>query len=145
MDDGIRNFPRGDIKVSDAERDQALAELGKHFQTGRLTQEEFEDRSERALAARTGAELRALFADLPQDPVPPGPYDDLAEPPFSGYARRPGRMPVARVVIACVVAAIIAGNVLSNTGHAGFGWLVPVVILCFVFLRVGRRWRLRTN
>jgi hypothetical protein len=143
MDNGISGLPRGDIRVSDAERDQAVAELSKHFQAGRLTQEEFEDRSGSALQARTGAELRALFTDLPQDPVPAAPADGrMAPPPFPGYARRPGGgMPVARVVIACVIAAIIAGNVFSAGGQASFSWLVPVAILCFVFLRAGRRWR----
>jgi hypothetical protein len=142
MDNGISGLPRGDIRVSDAERDQAVAELSKHFQAGRLTQEEFEDRTGRALAARTGAELRALFTDLPPDPVPAPPADyQMAPPPFPGYARRPGGVPVARVVIACVIAAIIAGNAFSTTGHASFGWLVPVAILCFIFLRAGRRWR----
>lgn len=139
MDNGITGFPRGDMRVSDAERDQAVAELSNHFQAGRLTQEEFEDRSGRALAARTGDELRALFTDLPQDPVPPtagGPAT-----PVRRCSSGSGRLPVARVVIACVIAAIVAGNVLSNTGHASFGWLVPVAILCFVFLRVGRRRR----
>jgi hypothetical protein len=140
MENVISGFPRGDIRVSDAERDQAIAELSEQFQAGRLTQEEFEDRSGRALAARTGADLRALFTDLPQEPVLLPPDAGPAGTPFPGYARRRcARTQVARVVIACVIAAIIAGNVLGGTGHASFGWLVPVVILGFVFLRVGRR------
>jgi len=44
MDTGTRGFPRSDIRVSDAERDQAIAELSEHFQAGRLTQDEFDDR-----------------------------------------------------------------------------------------------------
>jgi len=140
MDNGISAFPRGDIRVSDAERDQAIAELSKHFQVGRLTQEEFEDRSGRALAARTGGDLRALFTDLPQDAMPAAPAAGQVTP-RPGYGHHVGRLPVARFVIACVIASIIAGNVLSATGHARFGWIVPVVILFFVFTRVGRRWR----
>jgi DUF1707 SHOCT-like domain len=141
MDNGISAFPRGDIRVSDAERDQAVAELSKHFQAGRLTQEEFEDRSGGALQARTGAELRALFTDLPQDTYPDAPSAGHTSAPVPGYARRPVRMPVARVVIVCFIAAIIAGNVVSAAGHGQFGWLIPVAILLFVFTRVGRRWR----
>jgi hypothetical protein len=141
MDNGISAFPRGDIRVSDAERDQAIAELSKHFQAGRLTQEEFEERSGRALTSRTGAELRALFTDLPQDGVPYPPTASYPGTPVPGYADRTGRMPAGRVIVACVISAIIAGNVLANTGHAGFSWIVPVVILWFVFFRVGRRWR----
>jgi hypothetical protein len=54
---------------------------------------------------------------------------------------------VRRVAIACVVAAIIAANVLStvrNFGHThtvDLGWLVPIVIIGFIFRRnvFGRR------
>jgi Domain of unknown function (DUF1707) len=139
MDTPNRSFPRGDLRVSDADRDRAVSELSEHFQTGRLTQEEFEDRSGRALKARTGTELSELFTDLPHElpPVPASP----------GTVRRAGRIPVGRVVIACVLAVIIAGNVLStvhNFGHThtvSLGWLVPIVIIGFIFRRnvLGRR------
>ena len=129
----------GDLRVSDADRDRAVSELSEHFQTGRLTQQEFEDRSGRALKARTGRELSELFTDLPHGlpPVPASP----------GTVRRAGRIPVGRVAIACVVAAIIAGNVLStvhNFGHThtvSLGWLVPILIIGFIFRRnvLGRR------
>lgn len=59
------SFPAGELRVSDAERDQGVAELSEHFQAGRLTQDEFDDRCGRALRARTGRELSELFADLP--------------------------------------------------------------------------------
>ncbi len=43
--DTTNGFPSGGIRVSDADRDQAIAELSEHFQAGRLTQEEYEERS----------------------------------------------------------------------------------------------------
>jgi uncharacterized protein DUF1707 len=58
-------FPPGDLRVSDAERDLAVSELSRAFQVGRLTTEEFQERSEQAYAARTGNELTALLGDLP--------------------------------------------------------------------------------
>jgi Domain of unknown function (DUF1707) len=58
-------FPSGEMRASDADRDLALAELSEHFQTGRLTQEEFDDRSALALRAKSGRELSELFTDLP--------------------------------------------------------------------------------
>jgi Domain of unknown function (DUF1707) len=142
MDTPNRSFPRGDLRVSDADRDRAVAELSEHFQSGRLTQEEFEDRSGRALQARTGSELSELFADLPGRPAPSaGMPPAMASP---GSIRRRGGVPVAGIVIAVVVASIVVGNVFSGAHHvhgAGFGWLVPVLILGFVFRRVvcGRR------
>jgi hypothetical protein len=139
MDTPNRSFPRGDLRVSDADRDRAVSELSEHFQTGRLTQEEFEDRSGRALQARTGKELSELFTDLPHG-LP-------ATTTSPGSVRGVGRIPVARIVIGCVVLAIIAGNVLGtvmNFGHThtvSLGWLVPVLIIGFVFRRhvFGRR------
>jgi len=53
------------IRVGTAEREEAVAVLNAHRAAGRLTGEEFEDRSVRAAAARTRGELDALFADLP--------------------------------------------------------------------------------
>jgi hypothetical protein len=149
MDMPIGSFPRGDIRVSDAERDQAVARLSEHFQAGRLTQEEFEDRSGRALRARTGGDLSALFTDLPQNTVSaPTVADPAAGQPSRldpSVVRRAGHLPVARVVVACAIAAIILGSTGHGHGqgsfHASFGWLVPVVILGFVFLRLARRRR----
>jgi hypothetical protein len=149
MDMPIWSFPRGDIRVSDAERDQAVARLSEHFQAGRLTQEEFEDRSGRALQARTGGDLSVLFADLPQNTVPvptvAGPAAGQPSRPGPSVVRRAGRLPVARVVIACVIAAVILGSTGHGHGqgsfHASSGWLVPVVILSFVFLRLACRRR----
>jgi hypothetical protein len=139
MDTQPRNDQPGAIRVSDAERDQALAQLGEHYQAGRLTLEEFDDRSSLALRARTGNDLVALFADLPTTAVP-APITPAGSADFGG--RRAGGLPVARVVIGCVIAAIIVGNVAGdlagNLGQHSFGWLVPVVVLSLVFLRLCR-------
>jgi Domain of unknown function (DUF1707) len=57
---------RPDLRVSDAERDVVAAELGEHFQVGRLNQDEFDERLTAALAAKTRGDLSALLTDLPQ-------------------------------------------------------------------------------
>jgi hypothetical protein len=148
MDTGIRGFPRGDLRVSDGERDQAVAELSEHFQAGRLTQDEFDDRSGRALQARTGGDLDGLFTDLPprHAVIPPQAAFPEADPGFiPGGPPRPNFLPLARVIIAFIVAAIIAGGLFGGHGYyhhgSGIGWLVPVVILGLVLLRLGRRRR----
>src|SRR5689334_24280815 len=66
MSTSTRDHPSGSLRVSDADRDRAIAELSEHYQAGRLTTEEFEDRSGRALQARTTADLADLFTDLPR-------------------------------------------------------------------------------
>jgi hypothetical protein len=66
MINDIRDYPAGDLRVSDADRDRALSELSEAFQAGRITASEFDQRSGQALAARTGKELTTLLADLPR-------------------------------------------------------------------------------
>jgi hypothetical protein len=73
MDTDARGFPRGELRVSDADRDRALSELSAAYQTGRITAEELDQRSAQVLGARTGKELRIPLADLPvaRTPAPP--------------------------------------------------------------------------
>jgi Domain of unknown function (DUF1707) len=67
MDRAGWNYPAGGLRVSDADRDRALCELSDAFQAGRITADEFDQRSEQAIGARTGNELTGLLADLPLD------------------------------------------------------------------------------
>jgi Domain of unknown function (DUF1707) len=70
MDTSSGNYPPDDQRVSDANRDHAVSGLSEAFQAGRITADEFEQRSGRALSARTGKELTDLFTDLQKDNVP---------------------------------------------------------------------------
>ena len=60
----------GEARIGSVERDSAVAALRTHLDAGRLTPEEYEDRSVSASRARTWGEITPLFADLP-DPWPP--------------------------------------------------------------------------
>ncbi len=53
------------IRASDADRDRVAQLLQEHCAAGRLTTEEFSERMEAALNARTMEELDELLADLP--------------------------------------------------------------------------------
>jgi Domain of unknown function (DUF1707)/Inner membrane component of T3SS, cytoplasmic domain len=55
-----------DLRVSDAERDKALAELRDGYAEGRLTHETFAHRIDAVLRARLSGELHQLVADLPR-------------------------------------------------------------------------------
>ena len=59
--------PDDSLRVSDAERDAVLRTLGDHAAVGRLTLDELEERSGRALAAKTRGELATLTSDLPRE------------------------------------------------------------------------------
>jgi hypothetical protein len=70
MDTAASGYPSGDFRVSDADRDRALSDLSTAFQAGRITADEFDQRSEQVLRSRTGRELTAPLADLPLDRPP---------------------------------------------------------------------------
>ena len=53
------------LRVSDADREEAVEELREHCAEGRLGAEELEQRIALALGARTAAELRSALRDLP--------------------------------------------------------------------------------
>ena len=53
------------IRASDADRDRVAVLLREHHAAGRLTAEEFHERMEQALDAKTLGELDQLLADLP--------------------------------------------------------------------------------
>jgi uncharacterized protein DUF1707 len=62
--------PREDrLRAADADRDRAIEILAGATAEGRLTQEEYSERSETALSARTLGELAALTADIPSVPA----------------------------------------------------------------------------
>jgi hypothetical protein len=54
------------LRVGDAERDEAAAQLREHFAAGRLTLDEFVERLDAALRAKTAGDISRLMADLPR-------------------------------------------------------------------------------
>ena len=62
--------PDDSLRVSDAERDATLRTLGDQAAVGRLTLDELEERSGRALTAKTRGELATLTSDLPAEDAP---------------------------------------------------------------------------
>jgi hypothetical protein len=111
MDRAGWSYPPGDFRVSDADRDRALSELGVAFQTGRITADELDQRSGQALAARTGNELTALLADLPVERVPA---------PRTTAVPEGQRLPASRLAVATGIAALCfaatAAAAASSTG-----------------------------
>jgi hypothetical protein len=53
------------IRASDADRDRVASMLREHHAAGRLTAEEFHERMDHALEAKTLGELDELMTDLP--------------------------------------------------------------------------------
>lgn len=109
------------VRVGDAEREQAARALGEHFAVGRLDREEHDERVDAAYAARTRADLAALFRDLPQ--------------PRPGQLTAPVRRPVARhhshrVPFLPVLLILIGLAIILEAG-----WLVLIGVGGFFLLR----------
>jgi hypothetical protein len=119
----------GQLRIGDAERDQAVSELSDHFVAGRLTQVEFEERSDLATRARYADDLRPLFADLP-DP-------DARMPVRRSWS--PGNRPVPPP-LAWLAPVILLGLVVT-TVVLTVPWVVWVMFWVLLFSgRWHRRW-----
>ena len=115
-----RPLPYSQMRPGHADRDKVVERLQEAFADGRLGDEEYDDRLQRALSAKTFGELAALTRDIPGDRLPP---------PMSGRfpvpaARRPDMRPVASAA-------------LGGIGFFGFGPLawVPALVLGHQALR----------
>jgi hypothetical protein len=114
-----------EMRASDADRDAVLSDLSEHFQAGRLTQDEFEDRAGRALGARTWGELKELVRDLPST---------LAGPQVAQEARpqrpcrRGGPAPIAGLAAIGLAVAVLVG-----IAHGG--WVLLWVVLGLLIAR----------
>lgn len=126
---GRASDPSPGMRVSDSERSEMADKLSKHYGDGRLDEAEFSERLDRAMKAKTRADLNGLLDDLPGG----GP------PPARGGTRAPARdgrpRPFARflVIVLLVVAAL---GIWQSLTH----WIVPWLLiggLVFLWLRLG--------
>jgi uncharacterized protein involved in exopolysaccharide biosynthesis len=68
-----------ELRASDADRERVVADLQQHAAAGRLSLDEYAQRVDQTLAARTHGELAALTSDLPAAAAP----DDTGPTPGS--------------------------------------------------------------
>ena len=141
MDPTSRTYPPGDLRVSDADRDAVLSELSEHFQAGRLTAAEFDDRAGQALAARTGKELADLMSDLPSvasgPPGPSGPpvLADASSGTGAGVRRTAGHPAAMATAVALAgIGAVIAVAAIAGGGHWHGRVSVPWGLILVAFL-----------
>jgi Domain of unknown function (DUF1707) len=117
------------MRISDADRADVADRLSQHYSDGRLDQPEFNERLDRAMKAKTQADLAGLFTDLPPVDVPAKTVK--AVPPQD---RRPrNRRPLTRtlglilvIVVAVVVARALTWPLFSLLGFFGHAVFVPI-------------------
>ena len=118
------------IRLSDAEREAAAADLGEHFAQGRLTSDEHAERLEQVWAAKTRGEIAPIFRDLPSA------YAGVAAPapaPDDPY-RNARRRAVRRGVPAPLLVVLALLILFSAIAHFPF-FLLGIAIFWFVVLR----------
>lgn len=65
----------GQLRASDSDRQQVVADLQRHTEQGRLSLDEFSERVGAAYTARTLGELATVTRDLPAAPAAPDPAE----------------------------------------------------------------------
>ncbi|HUB23571.1 MAG TPA: DUF1707 domain-containing protein [Streptosporangiaceae bacterium] len=133
---------RPPIRASDQERETVVAVLRDAFTDGRLTFDEFEERTAAAYAARTWIQLGELTADLPahadlsQRLQEPPPQDvPRAIPPRRARRERP----FDRVLPVLFVWILIA----AAAGAPSLAAALSFIFICVLATRIGyggRRW-----
>lgn len=116
---------RPQIRLTDAERDAAIKVLQEAYGRGQLNEEELDERTDRAIRAKFGADLVPLTEDLGVSPT--GAPQDAAGGPGGRFASQGGgggpREPLLSTSAERVVAAV---------GHGGnyfFPLVAPLVLL----------------
>ena len=126
------------MRVSDAERNEIGEQLSKHYGDGRLDAAEFQERLDRAMSAKTRADLSGLLVDLPSIVTPE------QATPEQAPCRRPR---VVRVVLYAVLAFwALSFAATATRGFWWFGWtrgpwLLIVLVALFLLARDRRRRR----
>jgi len=133
------------MRVSHAERTDVADRLSKHYGDGRLDEEEFNERLDRAMKAKTQSDLDGLFDDLPE----PEAARPVARPNPQPRPPGPRQFPRIAFLALVVILAIMVGQWLAHPfvfPFAGFwpiGFHIPwllIGIAVFVWWRFVR-WR----
>jgi uncharacterized membrane protein len=118
------------LRIGDADREAAVDLLGEQYALGRLSKEEFDERSDAVWSARTRGDLAPLFADLPVR-TPGRPGRAQVRMPAGGLQRlRWWPFPIVPVLIVLGVLTVLTHLPL----------LLLAVVLFFCFGRWRHRW-----
>ena len=111
------------LRIGDAERDAAAADLGEHYVAGRLTLDELNHRLGAVFSARTYGQLTRIMADLPRLRRPD--WVPVSWPPdgFPPYERRPatpsdraGRFAALSLLILAMVIWLLTAMLFARHG-----------------------------
>lgn len=110
-----------EMRIGDQERAAAASALGEHYAAGRLTREEYDERSEQVWGATTHSDLRPLFVDLPSSQPPR--RTSVTTP--SPTTRRGFRMPLLPLIALVIFLAVVVP----------FPVWILIGVMAFMFMR----------
>jgi uncharacterized protein DUF1707 len=119
----VEGMGRDQMRASDADRERVVEHLRTALQEGRLDLGEYDERMQRAYAAKTYGDLDGLLTDLPvaQPPAPPGaPVEQRPKHPTVEWLAHQWQ---GWVPAALVLTAIWA---LSGFGDYWPGWIIGI-------------------
>jgi len=134
------------MRASDLDRDAVVATLRDAYTAGRLTLEEFDERTTAAYASKTWGELRKLTEDLPAQPIlgsdVPGrhlPAPALpAHPPRANGMPPPTRRKRSPVAFFPIAALWLVLALATRSAHEIVGPTL-VLVMAVVFVSLARR------
>lgn len=124
-----------DIRASDAERERVVEALRAAGLEGRLTADELEDRTGRALGARTRAELGRLLQDLPSSGAAPVPAA-RREHPLVRLGKTVVTISAACVAVFVGLVTLPVAFALLIAGVAIMAAFAPVLLPVFIAVAV---------
>jgi Domain of unknown function (DUF1707) len=142
------------IRASDVDREVVVATLRDAYTAGRLTLEEFDERTSAAYASKTWGDLRKLTGDLPSQPVlgsdvpgrrlPPAPSTTLSSTALPSHPERNnGTIPPVRhrpraIAFLPIVTLWLVLALASRSAHDIVAPTV-VLVMTIALLSFGRR------
>jgi hypothetical protein len=136
---------RGQMRAADEDRDRVAAVLNTAYVDGRLSKDEYDDRLESTLSARTYAELDQVTADLPAAPAsgPAGSGVIAPATPTNGLAIASLACGLAQFVLwpLPTIPAIVLGHMarrqIKRTGEQGAGLALAGLMLGWASVILG--------
>ena len=116
------------IRASDADRDRTTALLREHHAAGRLTAEEFNERMDAALDAKTLGELDDLLTDLPVIDLYRLPHESMRRPAGLPHQSLVPRDPSGTSPVRFSPGTVAVGAWAAVTGTLIAIWAVTAVV-----------------
>jgi len=124
----------GMMRASDADRDAAVDTLRDAYTAGRLTLEEFHERTSAAYAGRTWGDLRELFTDLPEQPALGADLPAAAEPSRTPEMAAPPGLPRRARLGGAVMPFVMIWFLVMIAARSNALVVAPVVVLTVLLL-----------